>query len=91
VCDIRRIDHPGSFEFDLLSLEVIEQPDTVTEQQRRDVNLELVQKSSPDELLNGIRAAADADILGTCGHSGFVESTLDTVVPAESAPTSAAS
>ena len=62
----RSLNYPGRFEFNLLRAEVIEQSNTVTEQDGRQVDPDFVQQAQLQALLCDTRAAY-TDILIPCG------------------------
>jgi hypothetical protein len=64
---VGRVDHRGARELD--AAKAFEQSRAAPEQDRRQVQPELVHEPGPECLLNDVRAAGDADILGACGFT----------------------
>ena len=67
----RVLDHPGSFQLDLLAAdadaEMLEQSDTFTEEYRHEVDLYFVKKTRFQVLLSYIRATQYPDVLVALG------------------------
>jgi hypothetical protein len=55
--DSRRLDDPGDFEVNWLRAKVVEQADSCAEQDRHQVDVDLVQKLGLEALLHGARGA----------------------------------
>ena len=71
-------DHPDGFERGLA--DVIEQPLACPENDRHDVQVELVEQSGGEVLPHGARAAGDRDVLPAGrGRAGLLERGLDPV------------
>jgi hypothetical protein len=75
----RGLYHPSSFQFNVLSANMLEQSETFTEQYGHYANLYFVKQSSFYELLSGIRAAYYRDIFVTCSCFGLFNSTFNTI------------
>src|SRR5687767_8423807 len=75
----RGLDHSRALELDLRRAYAVEQASSVAEQHGRDVNLQFVDQSSAQELLDRVRAAGDRDVLVAGGCPGLLEGALDAV------------
>ncbi len=66
MCNAGRTDHAYAFQVDPLYVQVVEQPDALSEQERRHVNMDLVHPPQVEALLQDAGGAHD-DILVPCG------------------------
>lgn len=57
------LDHPGAFELGQLGAEMVEQSDAAAQEQRDQVDLQLVEQPSFEVLLSDIRAASHRAVL----------------------------
>jgi len=78
VCHARGLDHTRALELDRVRAEVVEQTHTAPEQDRDDVQVQLVEKACPRALLHGGRPHYTHVPLTGCGL-GLVDRTLDAV------------
>ncbi len=72
-----RLDHARALHLDFVGTEIVEQADTAAEQKRREMDLQLVDQSGPQELLNGVRTAANRDVLVTGGRLRLINCRLN--------------
>src|SRR5262249_43814023 len=66
MCDTRCLDEPYAFQFDWLSTQMLEQSDTRSEQDRRQVDMNFVEQPGLETLLRDTRGG-DGHILVPCG------------------------
>ena len=74
----RRLPHTRPFQLDWLNTEVLEQADTLTKQDRYEVNPYLIEKAQLYTLAGDIRAT-NADILVPSDFPGFFYSAFDAI------------
>jgi hypothetical protein len=55
------LDHPGLFERDRNLAELLEEPNTATEQERSDADLDLVELPGTEQLLSDVERSTTAD------------------------------
>jgi hypothetical protein len=61
--DRRRVDDSRSLQLQLVRLDAFEQPHSRSEQDRREVDLELLEQAGVEELRHSLGASGDLDIL----------------------------
>ena len=61
--DRRRLDDPGGLELYLVRLDALEQPGSRSEQDGREMFLELVKQAGAQELRHRLRASGDPHVL----------------------------
>src|SRR5512141_494636 len=69
----RRLDHSGAFQVDHAPVEVAEEARSAAEEERGDVDLELVDQAGAEELLEDARTARNGDVLAACGRAGLLD------------------
>src|SRR5205085_11720237 len=75
-----RLDYSGALELHRPGVEVVEQPDTAAaEQQRGDVDAQLVEEAGAEVLLDDVGAARNRDVLVARGRPSLLERRLDPV------------
>ncbi|HET6658601.1 MAG TPA: hypothetical protein VFH16_01655 [Rubrobacter sp.] len=76
---LKRFDHPGGLELDVLAAKVLEHPGAAAEEHGYEVDRDLVYQPSPDVLLPDISPAHHGDVLVAGGCSRLLEGLLDPV------------
>ena len=71
--------HASALEFEVRAFEVVEQPRASSKENRRDVQLHLVDEPRSKELLGDIRATRQSDVLAAGSLFGLRERRLDAV------------
>src|SRR5512145_2862866 len=78
VCYAGGLDRSDAFQFDWLCTQVVEQPDTITKQDRRHVNIYFVHQSRLEALLQDTGGAYD-DILVPRGFLGLTNGAFNAI------------
>ena len=78
MCDPGRLNHPGAFQLNWRNAQVVEQSDTVTEQDGHQVDLYFVKQLGLEALLHDIRARY-GDILVPCGFLCLTNGTFNAI------------
>lgn len=72
------LDHPGAFQFDRLRVQIVEEPDTLPEEDGHEVDAYFVDQPGLDALPRDVHAAY-ADVLVSRGHSRLLDGAFDAV------------
>jgi hypothetical protein len=73
-----RLDHSYAFQFNWLDIQMIEQSDTLSEQEGRDINVDFVHQARIEALLQDTGSTYD-DILVACGLPGLTNGAFNPI------------